>query len=386
MPSESGRPSWRGDASTRGGALESSGAGKWLALLFCIGLVAAIIALLILPMFRVKTHVVAITTGEVARLGLPPIPFAQEDLFPLEQTQQFEFHRFREVNEGTKLSSLAAELASYDIRPGHILMVYVSAQAAVLNGVPYLLDENFAPAALNESEREAAFRVEELLDQIESSSASEIVVFLDAGNLLSDTRLGVPINLFAIKLQELLKARSSRTWVMLSHSTGEIAQVSYTRQRSFFGESLSDGLLGAADRTALGNEDAKITLAELYAYVRGRVEAASGATQSPLLLRAGVLPEEIPVEDLGFTLTEIKAFDSDTVSAPQTDKSEISFAEPATTAGSEPDVSSVPSTEAPRQEPSAANASSAPNTQAGSAPAAKPSVESEDAAASTSPQ
>ncbi len=308
------RSSWRGSAAPR---VTSTGTARrrWGWLLLSLTLLASILYVLISFFFaRARTHVVTVVTREVRGLeSVPPILFAREDLQPLERYPRLAPLAAVDQLSSSQLDELGNRLARLKIARKDCLVLYVSAQGIVRDGEPFLIDQDF-DVRDNPS---AAFSLEQLLTTLDDCPAATKLLVLDAGNIVSDPTVGLPFNYFPVAAADKVQSHADdRLWVILSHGPGQIACVSLRDRHSIFGQSFVDGITGAADgaiptspvRTQGGPEqDRKVTLGELYAYVLTTCQRRTQGLQIPLLIQGGQKASELDWGQLAIEVARVRA-------------------------------------------------------------------------------
>ena len=148
MPNPAARPhrSWRkSDGSAGSGG--SRPAAKWISSLLVLALLVAfgVSIYLLWPGRLPQTHFVAILTGETHKFTVPPLPFASEDLAPLElaELRSFQFYDRSELQEADKITGLGQWLRGLTEKDHDLLLLYLSAHGVSDNGIPFLLCRDF---------------------------------------------------------------------------------------------------------------------------------------------------------------------------------------------------------------------------------------------------
>ncbi|MHB8955530.1 MAG: hypothetical protein ACYC4U_21350 [Pirellulaceae bacterium] len=277
--------SWRG-AKTAPGRPSST---KWMAMLVVIGLFALFgwLLWLLLPSQLPQTHVVAIATGEAHKFIVPPLPFTQEQVARLAQTEasSYRFHDFSRFQEADNIRDLGRSLQSLPMEADDVLVVYVSAHGVADDGTAYLLCRDYDL----QDKDSGRYAVSTLLDQLKQSPAATKLLVLDAPWILSDARLGMLVNEFpALVADEVARQEAPDLWVLLSCSLLQRPTVLFTQRQTLFGRGFADGLKGDADLSDHGgNEDGFISLEELFHFLVTDCRLEAAGSQMPVLLHAG---------------------------------------------------------------------------------------------------
>ena len=277
-----------------------------LLLLFLV-LLSALAYFLVSPWFRPRTHLVVLPAGAVPVLQGTPVAGAGDEnaLFdPLQSVLQF--HRGEHFDDllssRNQLDRLSNRLAELQIRepfapawmfgalrwPGDRVILYVNAHGVTFNDGPFLVCGNFDPS----EPEQGLYPVQRLLTQIRAGLPRDVtkLLVLDAGQLDFDPRLGIIVNDFSRRLNELVaQTGDDKLWVLSSHSTGQKSHRSSLRGGSLFGASVAEGLQGEADLDADGSVDTleleQFVSQQVSAWVDEATEGEQG--QNPLLRWGG---------------------------------------------------------------------------------------------------
>lgn len=290
MPNPSAHPhrSWRKSGGNAGSEVSRS-AAKWLSTFFALALLAAFgLAIYWLWSVRVpQTHFVAILTGETHKFTVPPLPFAHEDLAPLQQTalRSFQYYDRSELQEADKITGLGQWLRGLTVKDRDVLLLYLSAHGVSDGGIPFLLCRDFD---LGSRER-ARYALVDLLTELKAFSVRTKLLVLDAGWILADPRLGMVVNEFPrLVIEQVAQWDDPTLWVLLTSSPQQSPQVMRADERTVFGHSFLEGLLGGADRAeAGGNGDGFVALDELFPFVVEQCRNRTAGGQTPILVRCG---------------------------------------------------------------------------------------------------
>ena len=139
---------------------------------------------------------------------------------------------------------------------------------------PYLLPDDFSIRFGEDSfNADRVVPVSQLLDAVAKSKADQKIVVFDCQRLDHFWPKGVLRNQFVDAVQDLLTLHRDKygdLFVLLSCSDDEITWTDNRKRHSCFGYYFLRGISGAAD-SEIGNSDGRITLQELFNYVRANV-------------------------------------------------------------------------------------------------------------------
>ena len=137
-------------------------------------------------------------------------------------------------------------------------------------GFPFLLCRDFD---LSSHER-AGYALVDLLKELKGAPFRTKLLVLDAGWILSDPRLGMVVNEFPhLAMEQIQQWDDPTLWVLFVQFAAAVTPVMSDEQRTVFGRSFLDGLLGGADRAdAGGNGDGFVALDELFPFVVERCQ------------------------------------------------------------------------------------------------------------------
>lgn len=127
---------------------------------------------------------------------------------------------------------------------------------------------------------ENALTHEEVKEAFKNSKASMKLCFADAchsGSIIKNENSTARKEVFANSIKKLSMNQKSLV-IMMSSRASESSAVSPELKASYFAFNLIEGLKGKGDL----NKDKKITIKELYSYVRTRVRAFTKAAQTPV--------------------------------------------------------------------------------------------------------
>lgn len=271
--------------------------------LVVIALIAAMVYVLV-PRHRATTHIAYLPVREYGVLKADALPesvfspamlehfelqtlAAPSSMAPM-QTSNFFLPREAPDADGQIESSFGAGVRELTGYGDDAVVVYVSAHGVSLDGEAYLLMGDFDPRRQNVG----LSPIDEVLDGVSRSAAGRKLLILDAGQIVSDPRLGMLINEFPQLLDEAVRQHDdSDLWVLCSHWMLETSHVAYSLRRTVFSEFVSRGLSGEADRDE--GPEPQVDLRELFAYVSINVPdwvrrtRGPAASQTPVLMRGG---------------------------------------------------------------------------------------------------
>ena len=211
------------------------------------------------------------------------------------------FDRWRTPND---LHTLGFKIVELNLSEHDIAIVEIVAAGVAVDGEAQLC-WNFGRA----TESTGLVRVDELLQQITTSTSACKLVILDAGNVESLPRDGIHINDFSHHLEKLVhRTQDESLWVLCSHGPLESSHALEFLKRSVFGHYLEQALSGAADL----NGDYQIDVGELHGWVAHNVaryvDRRSGGmeSQTPQLYWGG--SARLPVKDLPIIVPARQAY------------------------------------------------------------------------------
>jgi hypothetical protein len=265
--------------------------GVWLAL--GLGLVAAIV--IVALFFPKKTPLIALAVTDY-EAPLPPNAWAREDLEQLATLHARNLDLADISDEWTSsergLRALATKLSG--VKPGgpkrDVVVMYVSMHGIVNEAAePCLLPPGAAPLATD-----SWLRVSDLLDTIKKQKLPnhvKKVLILDACRMDANWSIGLLYNGFADRLQAVVDDANIPNLVVLnSTSPGQIGACAPLWKASVFGEFVCRGLHGDADTESPGDDNGRVSLRELHAYLRHRIGQWVVANrldeQQPMLIAA----------------------------------------------------------------------------------------------------
>jgi hypothetical protein len=289
--------SWRptGTARKTGESRASSRLTKILVLsVVLLALIGALAAWLLMPSPFPTPYFLTILMTDYRDRHFPPLPFDQQDSTAL--LQRFVTDHASQAFNSQQRDQLTRTLAELHSRQEPAVVVHLRAHAVARGDEVYLI-----PGDAKADEQANWLPLKDVLEALERCPARHKLLLLDAMGPLADPRLGVLADDVAGRIEDLVAARPVCV-VMCACSRGQVSLTSEELGRSVFGYYLERGLSGWADgQGPSGKSDAQVSVKELFAYVKSRVERWSaqnrGQLQTPILLG----------QDDDFPLVQIKA-------------------------------------------------------------------------------
>ena len=253
-----------------------------------LGLLSVLLLFMLFPpFFSPETHLVLIGSRADDGLNLPPLPFVAEDLEALAEIPEVVA---TDHSEAWSSAATAKQLGRYLEESGlsarEQLILYVNAHTIAVDGKVFLICDNFDLR----SPELGRVSIQSFLQQVRQVPAKRKLIVLNAGSVVSDSRLGVVDNDFTMALSAAVQAtQDASLWLYVSHQDNEQSYPSPSANRSVFGMFVSAGLQGAADL----NGDRQVQLSELVAFTSANtsnwVRQASDrqARQTPRLFWGG---------------------------------------------------------------------------------------------------
>jgi hypothetical protein len=245
-------------------------------------------AIAALPFFlrRFQTpFFVTIAVSEYRESDLPPNPLAEQDS---ESLLAF-FSRQVKATGGQQRDRFIQELTNLQSQRDNAVVVHLCAHALSHDGEVYLLPDN---ADLGNSS--TWLSLTDVLRLMVACPSSHKLLILDITHPLLSARAGLLIDDVAGRLQDRLEHEDipDGLFVLCSCARGQSSHAAEGMSRSVFAHYLCLGLSGRCDGSGpKGKQDERLTLQELYAYVRPRVDRWArdnrGVRQTPLLFGHG---------------------------------------------------------------------------------------------------
>ena len=291
--------SWRGSSRSKMPERASRSDAKWTLLIFTVLLIAGLVYFL-WPRPRMVTHFVTIQTGANDRLAVPFIPslsltefLSRNETYQganqyIVETDLTSLWERRADSTGNGAASVAERISSLAVGEQDTLILRITAHGAcdlAGEGSVDLLCRDFEIPNSDEGPV-ASLPVDMIFQGMSNSPAEKKLLILDLGNLTCDPRLGSVINQFPQRVAEAIgRHEDPNLWVLLSNAVAQTNALGSPQEQTVFADSVSKGLLGLADNGPFCEEaDGFVTLKELYGFVSGSCSAATGGTQTPLLL------------------------------------------------------------------------------------------------------
>ena len=291
MPTSTGLPRrWREETAGAATLLPPGKAGYRagkvvLILAFIFGLLAALGGVLSWLKPGPSPYCLPLCISAYQSRSIPPVPMGERDLEALRAAGIFA--RMNNVTpahqEGHVVLQELAHLS--DREPKDAVVVYVSGHA-VLAGAGKI---HILPADASPDNPATWIPLEDLLKRLRACPARNQLLVLDIMKPVPAMRLGAFYHDIAGALPAELEAvPDARRLVLAACAPGQTALVSEELNRSVFSYYLEEGLRGGADGySSTGSRDGFITVQELAAFVRARVDRwaqrTRGARQVPVL-------------------------------------------------------------------------------------------------------
>jgi hypothetical protein len=255
--------------------------------------------------FLPTVYLVGLPVVDYDALAVPPIVYVGEDADAFAAaSSRSPAISLRDLQTSETIPTLSRRLQGIVARPQDLLILYLSAHGVSEDGTAYVLCSDF----LRQGET-GRYPLADLLRQVEQCPAALKLLILDTDSLAADPRLGMLVNEFPRLVEaEVKQVQDPNLWVLTANRQLEVTHVSHFGKRSLFGQAVTTGLQGAADR----DRDGLVDLSEFFDFVRGQVAAAvqqAGGgqdSQTPSLLHAGVGSDRptgrlvlLPVSDRG---------------------------------------------------------------------------------------
>lgn len=242
-------------------------------------------------MFRVLTVIMALAGALVGLFFyLTPFPVPVFLTIPVTQYDDLHFPVNPQVNEdstdlencfpGTpsgftmqEKSLLVRELSKKAVEKSRALVVHLAAHGLVRQGRVYLL-----PADADPDEATTWLPLEDILRELVSSPARHKFLILDLMQPIADPRLGMLTNDLAASVETVLEDEKYKNLLVLcACEAGQLSLGAEAMHRTAFGYYLAEGLRGAADGySSTGKSNGRVTVRELAAFVRKRVDRWAG--------------------------------------------------------------------------------------------------------------
>jgi hypothetical protein len=303
------RRSWRG---TRIESISGSVIWRWTARLLLALVALLLVAELVRLLLSVRRPVPIVTaiTGDY-RAPFGPLPMAGEDRALLLSMS------LPGTSFLSPLSALVSDIAPdltgrlagddllpiitrslQDIRPGgprrDAVVLYITAVGMIdSEGRACLVPPSTADDPISIKD-DSLLQVSRLLSAVRGAlpPSTGILVVLDCGRETTPWPLGIDAPAFPAAVEAAVEAAQlDRLWVLLPASAGQRPLASPAQGGSGFALHFTRGFRGMADTTPWGDGDGTVTLGELSAYLRTRVDewamAVFGMRQTPVLLPRG---------------------------------------------------------------------------------------------------
>ena len=266
------------------------------------GLIVCLVILLSVPFLHPKTHLFVLAAAGNHPLAGPELDYLENDLEAFRQVGERltsrgsvrGLTRLDNLRSREGMSGLNEDLRSRVTRSSDILILYVCSSLAIpkdgiANGErPHLVCGDVQATMIDINE--AAYSIEDLLDQVKECKASVKLLLMDVGRTDYDSRLGFLGNGISDRLRSIVKETGDRSlWVLTSNAGFERSHVARSLEQSVFVYFVAHGLEGGADTSG----DGYVSVDELHRYVAINVRALTQAQtddqvrQTPELLWGG---------------------------------------------------------------------------------------------------
>lgn len=150
--------------------------------------------------------------------------------------------------------------------PERSVVVYFAALALTRDDV-YLL-----PADASPDSRDRWLSLSRFLASLKSCRCRHKLLILDLAKPIADPRLGQPADDVPEMLAQRLDGKDPDLWVLMACAPGQVSLVSEEMGQSVFGYYVKEGFLGWADGYGEERPNGQVTVKELCAFVRARVD------------------------------------------------------------------------------------------------------------------
>lgn len=296
------RRSWQGSREVK--AVVKKRPNRWkrlaragLGLLACCAALVFVVIQISPPR---PARLILLGAAGAANLAIPANAYGAHTLKDLEELSRVEvgllpFWRSRPLRQAHETVALAgpawSDVWKQEVKrwkeeaiPERTVVVFLSLHGGSNGQSAYFLPDAAPDRAENR------LPLEDVIDAMASlPAANNKVLIVDATQIADDWSLGMLQNDFARHLEALRPKIEAveNLWVLSASGPDQRSWIDEERKRSVFGRYVIEGLRGAADSEG---KDHRITLAELYNYVRREVESwvwdHRGAVQEPVLLPA----------------------------------------------------------------------------------------------------
>jgi hypothetical protein len=279
---------------------------------------AGVLIWVVLQLIPVKpVRLVLIGAGYETNLAVPPNVLGRRGLRDLEtwvnNNPRDEIKRKIDVHAAdltTQPDALTGAVAGdFKARRASTVIVFVSAHGGADNSGAFLIPQDANPRDPNHR-----VRIDKLLDQLKLlPEGTKKLLLLDTTQVPALWSFGMVHNDFVRALKDEPKLKEIKNLVVIT-SSGEDQRswVSEEWRQTIFAHFVLEGLKGAADQSPTGDRNSRVTVGELYNYVRKQVTHWARhnreALQEPMLIDNGNLAgkTELVAADDGYIAPDPK--------------------------------------------------------------------------------
>ncbi len=290
-----GRRSWRDAPAPQRGA--PGPPSKWPLRIFfavaVVSLIGCLVWLLSQPgTDEPSTHFVALTTGKMDLLSLPPILFEQNTVAPLREFDdlhnEFNFNDGEQAQRSANASKIEALLSGLKANERDRLVVYVSAHGVSADGEAYILGPGYDVREPDKNRYPAA----ELVRLVSAQNVATKLIVFDCSRVAAIPRIGMLSNeFFSLVAQAARECQDENLWIATAASDYETSPLGIAQKQSVVGSGLAKGLTGAADGAKGEAADRDITIGELKEFMKAYCAAAPVAAPTPKFVFCGASGE-----------------------------------------------------------------------------------------------
>ncbi|MFL5246139.1 MAG: caspase domain-containing protein [Gemmataceae bacterium] len=295
---------WRPDAALRQGSPRTSRRTQIILLtVVLLALIGMIAGWILWPTPFRAPYFLSIPMTEYTAKQFPVLAFTEQDSDVL--LRHFPEENRKQAFQSQQRDLLVRELSALKARKEEAVIVHFRGHALERGKDVYLIPGDAQP-----DQPETWLPLDELLDALDRCPAPHKLLILDVMGPIADARLGLLLDNVAERVQDLLEARpSTGLQVLTACERGQFSLVSEELKQSVLAYYVDQGLGGRADGYgSKGKRDARITVKELFEFVRDHVDRWAvqnrSTRQTPCLLGKGedfplavVESEDIPNAD-----------------------------------------------------------------------------------------
>lgn len=277
---------WRGGQRAAGSGRGTSSRGRQLFVLVAVllALGGAALAWLLFVRGLPAPYVLSLPIREYTARQLPANAFAVQDSDVL--LQHFPGDHKKAYDSQT-LDRIRKELSALRSKADTPVVVHLTALALRHEDDVYLL-----PGDADPDRPETWLALRDVLRALRQCPSGHKLLLLDIMKPIANPRLGVLVDDVAGRVKSLVEKENDPQLLVLCACEGkQVSHVSEEAGLSIFAFYLDQGLRGHADGWGEGSRDGRITVKELAAFVRERVQRwvwqNRGSRQAPTLLGSG---------------------------------------------------------------------------------------------------